>query len=342
MNNKPFYLFSTCLLVKGASRSIIYDLQRKSFDYIPHELQEILQDFNGNTLSDVFKYYGSENTEVIEEYFTFLIEREYIYYSKIDKKYFPEYRLKWESPFNISNLIFDISPLNMRFINKVYDEIEMLGTGGISFRFFSVNDYSAYFDSIVTMFSISRCRSIEFFIPYSELIDEKYLDEMTAKNNRIYSFHIYAAPKNNVVVLESIKTPVFYHCEELSSNKDVNYIHKSNFLVSREMFVESNNHNVYFNRKIFIDQHGKIKNAPTLIKDYGNVAVTNLVDVLNNNAFKKYWNIKKEFIEVCNVCEYRHMCVDSRLPVKVSPNIWKVEGSCGYDPYNMKWVNEKK
>lgn len=342
INNKPFYVFSTCLLVKGASRSIIYDLQRKSFDYIPNELHEILEEFNGRNVNDVFEHYGTENAEVLKEYFNFLNEKEYIYYSNLNERYFPKYRLEWESPFKISNIIFDVSASNMNLIDKLYQEIEALGVGGISFRFYSAKDYLDYFENIVNIFSISRCRSLEFFIPYSEAIDEKHLDDMTVINNRIFSYHIYGAPKDAIAALEGIKTPVFYHTELLDHNNDNVYIHKSNFIISREMFVESNNYNTYFNRKVFIDKCGKIKNAPTILKDYGNFEAIDLADVLKKPSFKKYWGIKKDMIEGCNICEYRHMCVDSRIPVNNGSNLWSVEGNCGYDPYNMAWIDEKK
>ena len=76
----PFKLFAHCIPVYGANRSIICDLQRKSFEFIPNILFEIITKHEGKTINQIEDLYGIENSDSIREYFNFLIEKEFIFY----------------------------------------------------------------------------------------------------------------------------------------------------------------------------------------------------------------------------------------------------------------------
>ena len=43
---------------------------------------------------------------------------------------------------------------------------------------------------------------------------------------------------------------------------------------------------------------------------------------------------------VCNDCEYRYMCLDSRLPLQFN-NKWYYEKDCGYNPYKALWKGQE-
>src|SRR5690606_32119797 len=101
-------LYECCIPVKGVKRAIIYDLQRMKFDYIPLSLADILYEFDGKTISDIIQFYGKNNQDIIIEYFNFLLREEYVFFTKLDKNYFPKIEIKHEKPFKLSNIIIDI------------------------------------------------------------------------------------------------------------------------------------------------------------------------------------------------------------------------------------------
>jgi len=52
----PFHIFACCFPVKGKTRGILYDIQRQDFDYIPNDLIDIIEKYEGKTDISNFKY----------------------------------------------------------------------------------------------------------------------------------------------------------------------------------------------------------------------------------------------------------------------------------------------
>ncbi len=335
--NKKFYVFASCMIVKGAAQSIIYDLQRKSYEYIPNVLHDILIEYNGKTIQHIVDDYGEENKEVIVEYFEYLLQHEFIFFSDFGTESFPKMDLTWYSPFQISTLIIDVSEKTFSLLEKIYNEVEALGCGAISFRFLEVKNYSLYFEKTMQIFAKSRCRSFELFIPFDSTKNVEYFNKLTIQNNRIYSIHVYDAHERKVEILDEIKTPLFYHTETLVANSP-HVSNMSNFLVNKDMFMESQHHNTFFNRKIYINQEAEIKNAPNCEEVFGNANQDALESILKEAEFQKYWNVKKDIILVCKDCEYRYMCTSDKKPLKKENGLWELEEKCAYNPYEAEWA----
>jgi hypothetical protein len=71
-----------------------------------------------------------------------------------------------------------------------------------------------------------------------------------------------------------------------------------------------------------------------------NKQVKNLESILGKD-YSDLWHANKDSIEVCNVCEYRYMCIDKRVPVKRNNDSWYFEEECDYNPFISKWKGEK-
>jgi hypothetical protein len=56
------------------------------------------------------------------------------------------------------------------------------------------------------------------------------------------------------------------------------------------------------------------KRKKICIQQIDNLNVESLKKIFIDHAKLKLWFIYKDLIDVCKDCEYRHMCVDSRLP----------------------------
>src|SRR5262245_29051527 len=72
-----FRLFACCRPVRGARRSVICDLQRGTFVFIPNGLYDILTEHQTQTVDAIKALYEHRYDDVIDEYFAFLIEHEY-------------------------------------------------------------------------------------------------------------------------------------------------------------------------------------------------------------------------------------------------------------------------
>lgn len=71
-----FLLFANCMPVKGAARSLICDLQRGKYYYIPNDLYDILQITRDTKLTDIYNLYDKSNHEIVDEYFDYLLEND--------------------------------------------------------------------------------------------------------------------------------------------------------------------------------------------------------------------------------------------------------------------------
>src|SRR5690554_2550844 len=87
------------------------------------------------------------------------------------------------------------------------------------------------------------------------------------------------------------------------------------------------------------------KNAPECEESFGYIqdidSPDQLKDITQSPEFQKYWFVHKEILDVCKDCEFRHMCVDNRLPHKREENEWYHKIECNYNPYIAKWEGEE-
>jgi radical SAM protein with 4Fe4S-binding SPASM domain len=109
------------------------------------------------------------------------------------------------------------------------------------------------------------------------------------------------------------------------------------FLLNIDGFLESQKYNLFYNRRIFIDNENNIKHSIEENEKYGMIKNQNLIEIISNNEFKKLWGISKNQIEVCRDCEYRYICPDNRIPVEKGKDLYYHLTDCNYNPYTNLW-----
>ncbi|MEX2483078.1 MAG: hypothetical protein WED10_00865, partial [Brumimicrobium sp.] len=232
-------------------------------------------------------------------------------------------------PAIVSNSIieFDRNP-SFKDLKKILLLIEGLTCKHIVIIF----NYKINLQSLDDLFSFIQKRTICEFTLISNFSKEVYTDSFVEKlslTNRYKNLVFYNSPFNKVLegfifYLKSGREPKF--------NKHINEF-KPNWV----LFSESQNHHTYFNRKLYIGTKGEIKNAPESDEIFGSIHDINnskeLKEIVRQLAFQKHWLVHKEITDVCKNCEFRHMCVDNRLPYQRSKNEWYHKHECNYNPY---------
>jgi len=337
MKNKYYYIFSTCIFVKGIHRGIIYDLQREDYDYVPNSLIDLFSKYNGRQISSLYKNFTSDDIETINDYISFLEEKEYIFCSnfKIDKNNLPPLEEEFKSPYQISNLIIDVSLFIRNNFEIINSQIEKMGCGGILLRVFKKDDFK-YLKDIISFLELSSCRNIQIYVNNYENVYED-LQEVAKKNQRILNVVIYNSEQKGTGT--DIDYNFFWYretniLEETSSHK----VYFTNFNVNTPLYIESLNYNTYYNRKIYINCNGDLKNSPESDSFFGNIINTYFDNLFNNSDFNYLWFIKKDDLVTCKLCEYRYMCVDARIP-EFNKNLKKYlfNRACNYNPYTNQW-----
>ncbi len=331
MNKLYFKLFSNCVPVKGYSQSIIYDLQLSNFEYIPNLLFDILIISDEMPVSKIKDYYNNEYDDGIDNYLKYLESKEYGFFT-YEPDLFPKMDLYWDNAFEITNLI-------------VEDNFQLLLKSNLSLNVDNLTIIYSSFEN-TTMPNLQKllgninCQSTQFFILYNKDI-QKIIDELCYTLKKITQIVIYNAPENVKKTYGILDVTFITKSFQFTntSNVNLNYFSPNIFI-----YTESQNHHTYFNRKLYINKKGEIKNSPESPYVFGNLEdIKNdveLRDYINNPSFQKLWHITKDKTFVCKDCEYRFMCVDNRIPKTINNETWFHETECNYNPYIAKWKGE--
>jgi SPASM domain peptide maturase of grasp-with-spasm system len=289
------------------------------------------------SVEDIVIKFGHENTNTINEYLSFLIENELGHYLKFNEfDLFPDLELDFDIAYPITNAIVEYSEKNTKYIRSIVAELKYLKCKHIQLVFYEFLELSKLLEYLFN-FRDNDFRSIELVLKY----DDVYFDNMKnieKANFSITKVDFHSANKN--YFYRDSKLALFdinLSTKQLENFSGCGCIHMNSFVTNIKSFTEFKNYNSCLNRKISVDLTGKIKNCPSMSQSFGNIKDVTLQEALNNKDFKKYWNITKDDIEVCQDCEFRYICTDCRAYLESPSNKFSKPLKCGYDPYTNKW-----
>ncbi|GAA0713659.1 hypothetical protein GCM10009430_05700 [Aquimarina litoralis] len=334
----PFKLIANCIPVKGAKRSSICDLHRGSIQLIPNDLYKLIKEHEGNTIVEIKKKYDHKYDTIIDEYFEFLIDHEFVFFTTTPEL-FPKMSMNWYQPNTITNAIIDVGKQSDYDIHQALENLNELRCKHIEFRFFKkislkeIKTIVAFLDDIK-----SSIISIDFTIPFDNNFKIETAQDFMYTYARVSSFRYYGSHENKFIApIDNRRGYIIITDTIINNEKCCGVIDSSLFSVNINTFTESQQFNSCLNRKISIDTNGHIKNCPSMMKSYGSIKAISLNEVVEQKEFKKYWNISKDKINVCKDCEFRHVCTDCRAYIEDPENLYSKPLKCGYDPYTNTW-----
>ncbi len=342
MNRPYFKLFANCIPVKGFRRSIICDLQRNQFDFIPNDLFKILEELKTKEYSKIKEPLNAEDLETLDEYFDFLIKKEYGFWcSGEELKCFPELDLSFETPSIITNAIIDVDFNSSHDFESIYSQLNDLGCKDLQIRFFAEITLEELSDVIRPLLT-NRIRSIHLVIPTSAEFSEEALKALCRRNMKIVNIIVSGSSENRTTLVGvDSYTSLNFVSQKIDGCGHCGNIHHSFFTINIQSFTESLQHNSCLNRKISIDIDGNIKNCPSLDSSFGSIKTVSLKEALKHPNFKTLWGIHKDQIEECMDCEFRHICTDCRAYLSDPNNKYSKPLKCTYDPYTAAWQDKK-
>lgn len=340
--NDHLMLYSVCIPVKGARRSMICDLQNGHNYYVPNDLYDMLRMYNGSKVRDLLaKASSAENREVIQDYINFLIANNLAFTTKRPDS-FPPMALEWDEPSLVTNCIIDSNRNSKHDWEIIFDELESVHCRDIQIRFYDEIDINDL-ESMLRVTENRIFKSIEIFIKQSEKFKQKYLLELADRFQRIKNIYIHSATRDEVVKLEPAEYledsmgNVIYLKEAITDSTHCGKIAQAYFSSNVKTFTEALKFNSCLNRKVGIDVAGNIRNCPSSTKSFGKISSRGvLLQIVSQEEFQKSWHIKKDDIRVCQDCEHRYICTDCRAFTVGGEDRGK-PAKCSYDPYTGKW-----
>jgi SPASM domain peptide maturase of grasp-with-spasm system len=340
MDNKYLILFGNCTLTKGVNQSIIQDLQAGTYFRIPNSLADLITLFEKDSIEAVKSKFTIEENEIIDEYIEFILKNNLGFL--VEKELlpsFPKISIDWQSPFEITNSIFDYSNHNAKYFESFLTQIQQLQCEFLEMRIFNLINQSELLQ-ILSLISESNIKGVSFYVRYNSLCKEfDYFNEIISKikiSPGYLHFIFFDCPlkfkyqdSSNEIFIETT--------EEHISDMHCGFISKKSFAVNIKTYTESQNFNTCLNRKISVDKKGNIKNCPSIATSYGNIKSHSLSDAIATLGFKKLWDIDKSQVSVCKTCEFRYICTDCRAYLQEPEDIYSKPLKCGYDPFTGIW-----
>jgi SPASM domain peptide maturase of grasp-with-spasm system len=217
----------------------------------------------------------------------------------------------------------------------VIKQLEILGCETIQIRVFekqSIQKYIALLEKIQS----SKFRSIQLIIPYDKTMTKWVLTSWFKNYPRLSILSLHSSYVDRVDPLDT-ESYILHTKRNINSEIHCGIIKPSYFTSNIPTFTESQKFNSCLNKKISIDEEGNIKNCPSMKESFGNIKDTTLQEALNKNGFKKYWNINKDKIKICQDCEFRYVCTDCRAYTEDPNDKYSKPLKCGYNPYTAEW-----
>ncbi len=332
---KYFILYANCIPVKGAKRSLICDLQRNQYWFIPEGLYDVLTSQREVSLNDIKIFYENKFDLIIDEYFEFLSNNELGFWAtEEDVKNFPALNFDWDEPSVITNAIIDNTANSFHNYEKIFNELEELGCKYIQLRFFDEISPNKLI-SILEKLNGRRIISVEVILPFQNKETSTRIEDMSAEYQRLTQIVFHNADTN--------ETYTKHHTQIINTNSKINselhcgIISSKYFTLNIKTFTEGQKYNTCLNRKISVDAKGQIKNCPSLSKSYGHIDNVSLIDVLLKTETKELWEVNKDKVEICKDCEFRYICTDCRAYIEQPENLYSKPLKCGYNPYACQW-----
>ncbi len=307
-------------VIKGYNRSCIYDLARGDHNFISNSVVDTLHALENEHRSVIEQVLSYEELQ----WLNYLEENEYCFY--IPRQFidcFPKIVFESQVPSIITNAIIDY---DFQHHNNILNlkNLENINCKNLVIRILNCDDLDELFLRIKTNITNLTFHSIELVI-INTIINNRDFKKFKAKVLRETDLIIDVNRVNN----RTLKEDRFF---------------RPNFIIDIQVFTEALTHNTYFNRKLYIDIQGYLKNGIEVSKPLANInSHENTFAILNTvrgSKIKKLWNANKDKIDVCRDCEFRYMCIDNRVPQPKDNGYFYYEKECSYNPYISKWSGD--
>lgn len=307
-------------IIKGYNRECVYDNPRGIYHLVSNGFADLMKKIDGKSQDEIETMLTSSELEWVQ----FAQENELIMWIPLSTySSFERVPSGFETPNHISNAIIHFGRKFGQCLNLLEDlhcrHIELIVANFDELKLALQDNFTnSTFQGIDIEIKSKSC-SVE------ELID--FLEGNTLIGN---------VQHPNVGEVVNFNNGV----SRIIGTQEKDYF-KPMLISNGAVFFESEKHNTFFNKKLYIDSEGKF----SLYKDFmeiGNIDELDNRDIIkfiNRDEVKSLWNSNKDQIDVCRDCEFKRMCFDNRLPKQRAgiKTTFYHEIECSYNPYISLW-----
>lgn len=328
-SQKYLLKFSNIGAINGSKNGCIFDFFRKKIYTVPNELVNVLK-IKKITIQQFKDFFSNEN--VFESYYNFLQKNE-IFFTTESPERFPDISLDYERPHLADLLYLEIDLLQDFKLNFLKTCVEDIGITHLILitKDLKHNSIFEYVSKITNSLKNSKVQHISLFINHNDSLGNNIFDVYFNLDDRIRNIIVY----NSCDEFESTNENVIFEKTDLKSLFKRKIISVADFDIDFYSFIEANNRNLFYNRKLYIDNHGNITYNIDCDEKFINIENYDL-DELKKTSYFNLWHITKDQIKECKDCKYRYVCPDTRIPILKNDEYYHID-ECNYSPYEDKW-----
>ena len=339
-DSKPLYFrfWSNCILIKGYSKSILYDMFRCRSVNVSSFFYNCYERYANIPVRDIAGDYSFMERRGYLKMIDYFIKNDFgILVDDVDT--LPPISMEYDTPYLATNVIVETN--SDIYFNRLIQILNILSYEKI--QALQINDYGhlslQQFQQISESLRSSSIEAVHIYSRYSESYTQKQLSFMH-DNRRLRQITLMESPIDKKMDDDSFVQGTVLFVRNVIDYSNCGNIGKKYFVTAQPFIIEAHTCNTCLNRKVCINIDGEVKNCPLMSESYGNIFQQPIRVIVEKDDFKKKWYLNKTMIDVCKDCEYRYFCTDCRHFVKDKKNIYSQPAKCNYNPYIAKWSDE--
>lgn len=307
MKNKYLRLYSSNVAVKGKSQSCIYSLGRGELHMITNSLFDILTEAETKTFQTIKNKYRSQ-LKVFDSYVDYL-QRENLAFFTDTPENFPKLKIQFHTPEIVSGVIAEYS-FNYDF-DKLIKDLDYCNCKSMQLI---VKSPLGSFDQLSWLMENavgSTLRKIDIILSYNSSFTDLQFNELITKYKKIGMITICGGKEQKIRNYDSV---ALFNFPVLLDHFLTKWKLQNVFIINIQYFMESQFHNPYYNKKVFISEKGDIKNSQFSKEIFGNIGSCHLADVVHTDAFQKLWHTIPPQLETS---EFRYCLYNPVGPIEI-------------------------
>lgn len=313
----------------GVSRGISIDFKSGKMAFYPPDLSRIIiNNYEHLSIQEILK-----KNKAIEDDLKFVIDKliqESIFFTTDLPESFKDASLDFHNFRTIDNMHIELPDFTFNHANAIKSFISHFMPRGLKLDIRMLSSVEEM-EKWLTFFAQLPIQSIECVVDFeSGWITIDTLENLIHLNGAITLFSVFNKPN------------VFQFKQEFAKLTRIidGEIPFPKFFPSMELYLESMNYHTYFHLKLYINRLGEIKGAQELDSVFGTLETISPSDASVGSVNQNYSQAKKERCDICRDCEFRHICIDNRIPLSREDNFFFFEDECNFNPYISKWKGE--
>lgn len=309
---------SHCIICVGYTRAALFDFDQKRQCFISHDWVKILNAPKPLKLLQVYQKMAPATRGECQSFIQYLYDQNMVLLAE---------KPDFQNPDLSDYPKKDFSELTR--ISVAFNTRQPLLTPDVLGPIPSVQELTLYISDRV---NIPRILFAYFEIPLNTVeivIDYPY----TSLESLETLIDTFSRIKQVTVLKAPIAQKIGYQQSTIqyltSRQMEADFRHEPDY----NLFLESQNINLYYHGRVYISADGSVKNTPYTKTIFGNIHQTPLQKIVAQKDFQKLWFATKDKIDVCRDCEFRAICIDKRPLENRRNEAWFSKTECAYNPY---------